>query len=537
MLTKEQISNLTGVLATASITVIGFALAGTTGAAIMGGIGINLWSNIIQNGAVNLKERWLLSNDGILNHDIQQALVRAFVKALTNLEAKYFVLEETNSLPKEKQEAIKSLFQELKDQAQTVFLPSVEKAINEQEVKVYLYDSPQEAERKLWARIEGTKLIYTYYGAHFKNFLRAGCLAEIVFWFGEELKTDNRECNKAWRAFQRMLLEGIQADVQAVQAGQDVIRQDLQILDVLRSQLTQLHNTIDQRLPNEPFQQGLEQALRDMRTVLHDVAQTTQRTETKVDAVAATTQRTDAKIDTLVAVLDAKPEAETPKVPDDIQALFDEGWDLLESGKYEAAKAVFQKALELAVERNHIYAVAEAKYNQAVVLIEFQRNPSAAKPLLLECLQEYKNANSELDVAAVFRNFGLIEISNGDFDQAKSYTSQALEIYRKKGKKTGIGDSLRQLGWIAHARGNLSQALDLYDQALACSLEQFQSGDSKRRKGEAQAIAACYAHKGMVYEAQGNIAEAESSLTQALEWQRSPVSNQRLPKRYSCSPN
>lgn len=506
MPTKEQITNLTGILATASVTGIGFALGGTTGAAIIGGIGINLWSNVIQNGAINLKERWLLSNDGLLNHDIQQALVRAFIKALTNLETKYFALDETNALTKEKKEAIKSLFRELKDQSQTVFLSSIERATNEQEVKEYLYGDPQEAENKLWQRIEGTKLIYTYYGEHFKNFLRDNCLNELVLCFGEELKTDNKECNKAWRAFQRMLLEGIQADVKAVQASQDAIHRDLQVLNELRAQIDRLQDTVDCRLPNEPFQQGLEQALRDMHAVLHDVAQTTQRTE--------------AKIDTIVSVLGAKPEAEIPKVPEDIQALFDEGWDLLELGKYDDAKAIFQKALELAAERNHAYAVAEAKYNQAVVLIEFQRNPSAAKPLLQECLEEYRNANSDLDVAAVLRQFGLIEISNGNFDQAKAYTSQALEIYKSKGKKTGIGDSLRQLGWIAHALGNLSQAIDLYDQSLACSLELYQTRDSKRQKGEAQAIAACYAHKGMVFQAQGNIAEAELSLTQALEWQR-----------------
>ena len=87
-----------------------------------------------------------------------------------------------------------------------------------------------------------------------------------------------------------------------------------------------------------------------------------------------------------------------------------------------------------------------------------------------------------------------------------------------------LGISLQttqELGRIKHAnRGQLPQAINLYDQALAYALELYQTGDSKEQKSEAHAIAACYAHKGMVYGAMGNVAEEESALTKALEWER-----------------
>lgn len=520
MISKAQLATFTEALITASVVGIGWALGGTVGAAIMAGIGINLSSAIIQSGSKHLKDKWLSSHNGILNHDIQLALERAFVKTLNSLEHKYFELQEANVQSPEKKEAIRGLFKELREETQGVFVSSLGHVIDAPEIKEYLYGDAQNASDRLWRRVEGTKLIYTYYGEHFKEFLRTRLPGELVFWFGEELKNDNRECNKAWRAFQRMLLEGIQGDLKAVHANQELIRQDLQVLDGIRTQLDELKDTVDQRIAGEPFQQGLEESLKSMRGLLETVAGTAQRTEIMIDVVVATTDRTEAKLDTVVVVLSPKASPEIHKVPDDIQALFDEGWDFLQSGKNDDADAAFKRALEFAVERDDTFAVAEAKFNQAQVLVDFQRNSRAAKPLLLDCLQEYKKVNSESNVAAVLRLFGLIEIDNRDFDQAKSYTSQALEIYRELGKKTGIGDSLRQLGWIAHARGNLSQALDLYDQSLACSLELLHTGDSKRRKGEAQAIAACYAHMGMVYEAQGKIAEAESSLTQALEWER-----------------
>lgn len=285
MLTKEQAVKLLGILATASITGVGFAIGGTIGAAVIGGIGINLSSNIIYSGCAKLKERWLSSNNGILNHDIQQALTRAFIKALTHMEREYFKLVDANTLPKNEKESIKAFFKELKEQAQEIFPVSLEKAIKEQEIREYLYGGQEAATNKLWERINGTKLLDAY-NEHFRNFFHQKLLNEVQLWFTEELKTDSTECNKAWRAFQRLLLEGIQADVKAVQASQDLIHRDMQILEVLRNQLEQLKDTIDHRLPDEPFQKGLEKAISEMQVVLHDVARTTRRVEDKVDAIA-----------------------------------------------------------------------------------------------------------------------------------------------------------------------------------------------------------------------------------------------------------
>src|SRR5439155_7682536 len=119
-----------------------------------------------------------------------------------------------------------------------------------------------------------------------------------------------KECNKAWRAFQRLLLEGIQADVKAVRADQEVIRRDLQTLDVLRTQLDRLKDTIDHRLPNEPFRNGLEHAIADVHLLLHDVAGTTRRTEDKVDTIAVDLKK----------ILATKPELASPK-PAEARAL------------------------------------------------------------------------------------------------------------------------------------------------------------------------------------------------------------------------
>ena len=321
-ITREQLINTAAILATTSITGISIALGETLGLTILSGIGIGLAPIIIDRGAMHLKEKWLDSTHGILNHDIQHALVRAFIKALGSLEEKYFALDETDQISKEKKEAIKSLFQELKDEAQTIFIDSIEKAVSSQEIKSYLYDDPQKAKNELWERIDGTKLIYSYYGEHFKDFLRDNCLDEVVFYFGLELKDDNKESNKAWRAFQRMLLEGIQADVKAVKAGQDEIKHDLKILTKIKKQLDEIKDTIDHRLPTEPFQESFAKALTEIQNALQDVAKTTRRIDEKQDRHIKTTEGIASDVKKL---LSESPEPQVPKVPKNIKAVIDKG--------------------------------------------------------------------------------------------------------------------------------------------------------------------------------------------------------------------
>ncbi|MDQ3062252.1 MAG: tetratricopeptide repeat protein [Acidobacteriota bacterium] len=351
--------------------------------------------------------------------------------------------------------------------------------------------------------------------------------------FSSVLKKELKENERAWKSFEFAsslqtvsMLQSLTSNIDQIKDDTSNIKKDLAELNnvlplIMRDILNrfdELENTVKKFFTSNQNINGLLIDFRkDVSDKLSEIGKDVSETKDYAKQAAENTE----ELRTFLTKDSSKFSAdEKPKIPDDIQAIIDEGWDLVESGKYEDAKAVFQKALELADERDHTFAVAEVKYHQAAILIEFQGNPSAAKSLLQECLQEYRNANSDSGIAATLRQFGLIEISNGDFDQAKSYTSQALEICRKIGKKAGIGDNLRQLGWIAHACGQLAQALDLYDQSLAYALELYQTENSEKQKGEAQAIAACYAHKGMVYGAMGNVAEEESALTKALEWQR-----------------
>jgi hypothetical protein len=239
-----------------------FVIGGPIGESVVAG-SINLASAIIRQGCLKLKARWLSSSSSILNHDIQDALTQAFVRVLTYLEEQYFTLGEARALPPDTQTSIRLLFGELEKQAQRVFASSLGKTTEEQKVNDYIDVTQEMATDNIWEQTHGASLLSTY-PEHLRNFLRHNLLNEVQRRFGEILKTDH----KARHAVVLLWLEEIRADVKAVKANQNLIRQDLQKLEELINQLSRLLDTIDHHLSDEPFQQRLEKAVKQMQDVL-----------------------------------------------------------------------------------------------------------------------------------------------------------------------------------------------------------------------------------------------------------------------------
>jgi len=503
MPTKQQTLDVLGVLATASMIAVGLFIGGHFGEIVPAGMGVAIGADILQRNHERVK-RWLTSSNGVLNHDIQQALARAFCKALTYLEEEYFKLGEVGALSKNERDSIKAFFRELKDQKEDIFVTCTRNPVSEQEVNEYAYADPRAATDKLWERLAADSLLAPY-GKHFRDFLRANLLNQIVLWFGEELKTDNQECNKAWRAFQRLLLEGISADVKAV-------RGDLRVVEELTSRLDQLKDMISHRLPDEPFQIGLE-------TALGEIPKAIARLEQKLDLLGEKQDVVLEKLNVVVASV-SEPEVEIPKVPDDVQALFDEAWSMRDLGKYADARATFEKALKVATIRDHDISISKSKYGIAVILNEGEKKVVAARQLLQECLQEFRTANSGKDVAATLHQLGVIEIDAGNLVEAEAYLQEARKLDEKHNTKQGLGHTLLQLGWIEDHRGNLKEAHDFYDQALTYFLSEYQEGNPKTAKDAVHGIAGCYQHKGLLYEHEGNVEQVESNYVRGLEWHR-----------------
>ncbi|KAB8151628.1 hypothetical protein EZY14_017120 [Kordia sp. TARA_039_SRF] len=268
---RENIYNLVELLVIGSVTTIGFLMGKQVGGTIMQGLGINLASNILDKGNSKLKSKWLESRDGILNHDIQRALLRAFSQAMVNIEKEYINQEYIKGLSGDYKEAIRLFFKTVNDTMKINFRPILMELLDENQIQVYLSKKPQLAESELWLKMkldsafeDCTKPVLNYYDnyeydiKHLKDYLQQNLHYRIKYWFSEELKKDSKETNKAWRAFQRLLLEGIKEDIYSVKMNQT---ENLEKLLNVEGLILSLKDTIDKRLSKEPFLLELENVL------------------------------------------------------------------------------------------------------------------------------------------------------------------------------------------------------------------------------------------------------------------------------------
>lgn len=265
---KEQLNTVTNILAVSTIAAIGLAFGATSPTTtiniigiIVGSIGINLGSSDIQQ----LKEKFF---SDIHNHDLQNASSSASIKALHDMENIY--LKQIGGAEfhlREEQKSVKSFFDDLDRHIKNVLsLEDATNSINEQDFKDYICLTPEKIIEKIRAYIPNLTAYQNrfieFFIEHFDDYFSK----KMQFYFFEELKTDT----KAWRVFQRLMFESLNANVNVLQTNQDLL---LKKLDDIREQLENLKDN-DTRSTEEPFQKGLENILNTMREVLKEVVET-----------------------------------------------------------------------------------------------------------------------------------------------------------------------------------------------------------------------------------------------------------------------
>lgn len=501
MISKNLILDLTELLAVGSVTTAGYLIGGTVGASVMAGLGINLASTIIGNGSSKLKERWIESKDGILNHHMQKALLRAYLKSLSHIKECYF--NENSNLYREEKKQINNLIDTLSKTASTTFIPDIEKSIQQSEITQYLYGKENEGEELLHNRIKSVNYLDEY-SEPFKSYFLSNILSEIKFWFGEELKTDNTECNKAWRAFQRLLLEGIKVELNEVKASQEEIKADLTKLIKIENDINKLSDKIDSRAENEPFQTNLN----EIQSSLKNIAETTTRTEQKIDALRSDIKKLVEPDSNIVA-----------EIPIEIKSILDEATNLWATGDYNKSKELFEKALFASINIKHNLAIAKSKRGIAGITLEFERKSNEAIELYKESLKLFRIEKSDKDIINVLGSIGEIFTNIGDFAKANSYLSEAQELALKTNNKLETAHIFHSLGWLEDHKGNSENAIEFYTKSQGLFFSVYENDpDSKAKKEAIWGIAGCYHLKGLVFRHKGDVTNTKSCFISAIDW-------------------
>ncbi len=185
------------------------------------------------------------------------------------------------------------------------------------------------------------------------------------------------------------------------------------------------------------------------------------------------------------------------------------GWIDMRQGRYNNAKAQFERALILA--RALKLHQVEANTIRALGMIAWYHNAQEnAQTCFEEALRLYHELGERQGESHTLNNLGMIAADNRQFAEAYFYYQQALEIYEEIGDRPGIAKTWYNLSDIFRRQGNLGRAHELGLRALELQKE------TDDRRG----IGRCLAALGATLSLCGAYPHAQAYLEQALEIQR-----------------
>lgn len=225
-----QRAQVVDVLLTAAMIGVGFLTGDQVIGGVVSSIGVRWAADLTRQGWIHVRRRWL-GESGLLNHDLQQALARAFRRAIAHLEQAWWQTHRGSQIHREEPEAARAAqeaFKLLREDAGKFCAPDrLGRAADNAQVRQLLYGDEAAARQALSEHLQ----VYLHgHDPQLVAFIEAHLVRELAFWFGEELKADRPESNRAWRAFQRLLLEGLQVALAELRAEQQEMAQVLREL-------------------------------------------------------------------------------------------------------------------------------------------------------------------------------------------------------------------------------------------------------------------------------------------------------------------
>lgn len=274
---RELASNILALLGTALLTGGGFLLSGAVGKEVLLVLGLNLAGNFASDALTRLRQKWISGDYGLLNHDIQRALVSALKKTLARLQREYMSRPVTDKLSKKEANSVRQAFRVLAEQAAAAS-PGVDGGkLDERSVIDLVTGSTEDVKAKFWARVEKTGF-FSDCPVDLADFLRASLLDELGRLFREELKNPDSDGTKSWRAFQMLVLDGLKADLDSLKASEEERKHDRERLEALIAEL----KAKPAITPDDPLYQLLSSSL----SALHEsVARIEKKQETTLAGV------------------------------------------------------------------------------------------------------------------------------------------------------------------------------------------------------------------------------------------------------------
>lgn len=198
---------------------------------VAGGVGVNFASTHTQDAWTYARRR-LWGRGGKLNHDLEAALGRAFEAALKELEGRWWQTNTGSLMQRTHTQTttqVKEAFRFLRREAVGILgNGQLGELVSKAPVRDILEKEQDAAQTDLSDRarqylseylVGGQEAFLTDAHKELINHVSEHLPSRLAFWFGEELKQNNPASDRAWRAFQRLILEDLRASVNNTQAS------------------------------------------------------------------------------------------------------------------------------------------------------------------------------------------------------------------------------------------------------------------------------------------------------------------------------
>ncbi|MFL5946020.1 MAG: ATP-binding protein [Gaiellaceae bacterium] len=130
---------------------------------------------------------------------------------------------------------------------------------------------------------------------------------------------------------------------------------------------------------------------------------------------------------------------------------------------------------------------------------------AAAEPIFAESMAEYRLLGDELGVAHVWSRMVMPAVIRENYDDARAFSRQCLDVYRRLGNKPGEAEALGLLGEVEWRVGNKDLAIRLTRESLELATE---VGFDWWRVGTLYTLAEWAVSSGDFAEAEGHAREA-----------------------------
>ncbi len=194
------------------------------------------------------------------------------------------------------------------------------------------------------------------------------------------------------------------------------------------------------------------------------------------------------------------------KISTELSGVFIRKGEILEqSGNWQGAKEVYEKALEIASELND--KLLSGRTNNALGHLNLLKgNYDAARNYLEVAVTWFEELNDETGVAKVFGNLGNLYLRQGKYPKAIDYFERSINMSNQNGVKVSA-NIVASLG-LAHMNlGNFNEGIQRQEYHLEIA----------EQRGDKLAMATLYTNTGIVYFEKGDYDAAMNCYQKGLE--------------------